>query len=143
MWISQLEIWWKKQWMMIIKVSSKLGMNVLSCQQKDLIDDCQIDSARSVNKLKYKFMFQKKLSENADLSTSEVKAVELQLPILKKWADLTFLVLAALMKTFKEDSDEVATAMYKKYKIDFIQAGNLYVDIRYNPIWITRKNMIL
>ena len=129
--------------MMIIKVSSKLGMNVLSCQQKDLIDDCQIDSARSVNNLKYKFMFQKKLSENADLSTSEVKAVELQLPILKKWADLTFLVLAALMKTFKEDSDEVATAMYKKYKIDFIQAGNLYVDIRYNPIWITRKNMIL
>ena len=109
-------------------------MNVLSCQQKDLIDDCQIDSARSVNNLKYKFMFQKKLSENADLSTSEVKAVELQLPILKKWADLTFLVLAALMKTFKEDSDEVATAMYKKYKIDFIQAGNLYVDIRYNPI---------
>ena len=99
----------------------------LELPTKDLIDDCQIDSARSVNSLKYKFMFQKKFSENADLSTAEVKAVELQLPILKKWADFHFLVLAALMKTYKEDSGEVATAMYEKYKIDFIQAGNLYV----------------
>ena len=96
----------------------------LELPTKNLIDDCQMDSARFVNSLKYKFMFQKKFSENADLSTAEEKAVELQLPILKKWADLHFLVLAALMKAYKEDSGEVATAMYEKYKIDFIQAGN-------------------
>ena len=41
----------------------------IQLRTKDLIDDCQIDSARSVNSVKYTCLFQKKFSENAHLST--------------------------------------------------------------------------
>ena len=53
--------------------------------------------------------------------------MKLQLPILKKWADFHFLVLASLMKTYKEDGGEEAEALYQKYKADYIEVGNLYV----------------
>ena len=99
----------------------------LELPTKVRIDDCQVDSARALNRLKYRFLFQDKFSRNADLSKADIKAVELQLPILKKWADFHFLVLAALMKTYKEDSGEESEALYQKYKADYIEVGNLYV----------------
>ena len=94
---------------------------------KARIDDCQENTASYVGNLKYGFMFQNKYSEDAELSTADVKALELQLPLLKKWTDFHFLVLASLMKTYNESDGEQAAAMYKIYKSDYIQAGNLYV----------------
>ena len=99
----------------------------LELPTKAMIDECQIDTARAVNSLKYGFLFQNKFSQDSELSKAYIKALELQLPILKKWADFHLLVLAALIKTFKEDDGEVAEVMYEKYKVDFIEAGELYV----------------
>ena len=99
----------------------------LELPTKARIDDCQEDVARSVGSLKYGFMFQNKFSQDAELSRADVKALELQLPLLKKWADFHFLVLAALMKTYKEVDGKEAAGLYRIYKSDFIEAGNLYV----------------
>ena len=99
----------------------------LELPTKARINDCQEDTARNVGSLKYGFMFQNKFSQDAELSKADVKALELQLPLLKKWADFHFLVLAALMKTCKEDDSEEAAALYRIYKADYIEAGNLYV----------------
>ena len=102
----------------------------LELPTKVTIDDCQVDSSRALNRLKYRFLFQDKFLQNADLSRADIKAVELQLPVLKNWADLHFLVLASLMKTYKEDGGEEAEALYQKYKADCIEVGNLYVTYK-------------
>ena len=99
----------------------------LELPTKTKIDDCQEGTARIVGSLKYGFMFENKFSQNAELSNTDVKAVELQLPILKKWADFHLLVLAALMKTYKEGNGSEAAAMYRMYRSHYIEAGNDYV----------------
>ena len=87
----------------------------LELPTKARIDDCQEDTARSVGSLKYRFMFQNKFLQDAELTKADIKALELQLPLLKKWADFYFLVLAALMKTYKEDDGKEAAALYPEY----------------------------
>ena len=99
----------------------------LELPTKAKIDDCQEQTARLVGSLKYGFLFQDKYSQDTELSKADVKALELQLPLLKKWADFHLLVLAALMKTYKEVDGSVAAAMYRMYRSDYIEAGNLYV----------------
>ena len=99
----------------------------LELPTKSRIDDCQGDIARSVASLKYGFIFQNKFSQEAELSEAGVKALQLQLPLLKKWADFHFLALASLMKTYKEVEGKEAAALYRMYKSDYIEAGNLYV----------------
>ena len=101
--------------------------NCLKLPTKFRIDDCQEDTARTVGSLKYGFMFQNKFLQDAELTRADVKALELQLPLLKKWADFHFLVLAALMKTYKEDDGAEAATMYGIHKSDYIESGNLYV----------------
>ena len=95
----------------------------LQLPTKARVDNCQEVLARVVNGLKYRFMFQRKYSENEEMSRAGVKSLELQLPVLKKWADFHLLVIAALMNTFKEDN----RAMYRLYRGNFINNGNLYI----------------
>ena len=99
----------------------------LELPTKARIDYCQEDTARSVGSLKYGFLFQNKFSQDAEFTKTDIKALELQLPLLKKWTDFHFLVLAALMNTYKEDDGEEAAALYRIYKADYIESGTLYV----------------
>ena len=102
----------------------------LELPTKARIDDCQEDStqrARSVGSLKSGFMFQNKLSQDVELSKADGKAVELQLPLLKRWADFHFLVLPALMKTYNEFNGKEAPTLYRMHNSDYIESGSPYV----------------
>ena len=94
---------------------------------KAMIDACQMEIADDLFKLKYNFFFQSLFPSEKELPKSEIKALELQLPILKKWSDFHFLVLAALIKTLKQDKGTEAATLYENYKSDFVQDGNYNV----------------
>jgi len=92
------------------------------------VNDCQIDSALAAKRTKYKFMFQNKYeAENSGnevtLTHDEIKAIELQLPILKKWADFHLLVLGGIVKTYEDKNKK----LFDKYRGDLIEEGNYYV----------------
>lgn len=78
------------------------------------VNNCQIAVARSMTALKWRFMFQSLFGENpeGEISNDDVKSLELQLPFLKKWADL-HLVLAALMKTYEGMNGTDAEVMFE------------------------------
>ena len=109
---------------------------------KDMVNECQRYTARAMNTLKYQFLFQNKFPQEGDLPKADIKALELQLPILKKWADFHFLVLAALMKTYKDDDGEVGKVMYEKYKSDFTEVANLYITYMEWALIKIRKSRI-
>jgi len=96
---------------------------------KDLVNECQRDVAHDLAALRYGFMAQKKYEDlNGIISNDDIKIIELQLPMLKKYADLHFLVLGALIKTYEDDESEMGRGLANNYKVDFVEFGRIYVS---------------